>query len=301
MRFLEAYNALLPHSCSVFAVCLQNQPYVAIDFAETMKWKTEDMGEFIAEYLGPALAETSTEIWIHGGQKVNVVASTAGILSYSGVAQYVSGVAVHWYLFPPPVPGCHICTGAFAMLAKLRTYLEVSGHGHLRILSTEATAGFNAYMSPPAHGPDLGNWQRGHQFLEDVIGNANEGAEMWVDWNMGLSTQGGPNHASNACDAGILFDAERRVYYKQPIYYMLAHVTRFARPGSVRVAHSLTISDELSPFLWLLSLVDGSRSVLVAMNTHAEATLPIAVNGVRLGSFRSQIPPSSIQTYYWNV
>ena len=37
----------------------------------------------------------------------------------------------------------------------------------------------------------------------------------WVDWNLALNMQGGPNWVENFVDSPVIVDAENGVFYKQ--------------------------------------------------------------------------------------
>nr|CAD7392698.1 unnamed protein product [Timema cristinae] len=52
---------------------------------------------------------------------------------------------------------------------------------------------------------------------------------------MALDLEGGPNWANNMVDAPIIVNATADEFYKQPMFYALAHVTKFVPPGSVRI------------------------------------------------------------------
>ena len=45
----------------------------------------------------------------------------------------------------------------------------------------------------------------------------------WLDWNLALDMNGGPNWANNQVDSPIIVDAERDLFYKQPMFYHLGH------------------------------------------------------------------------------
>jgi len=47
--------------------------------------------------------------------------------------------------------------------------------------------------------------------------------------------KGGPNWAGWRADAAILVDPTKDEFLKQPIYYAIAHVSKFVPPGSVRI------------------------------------------------------------------
>jgi glucosylceramidase len=56
-----------------------------------------------------------------------------------------------------------------------------------------------------------------------------------VDWNLVLDTNGEPNHASNAVDSLIIVNAMSDEFYKQPMFYALAHISKFIPPGSQHI------------------------------------------------------------------
>ena len=46
---------------------------------------------------------------------------------------------------------------------------------------------------------------------------------------------GGPNWANNFVDAPIIVNAAQDEFYKNPMYYAMAHFSKFVTEGSVRV------------------------------------------------------------------
>merc|ERR1712079_163355 len=94
------------------------------------------------------------------------------------------------------------------------------------MMNTESCTGFNVTESPPKRGVFLGDWYRGMQYGEDIIGDIQHGLSGYIEWNFILDQNGGPNHAQNQCDAPIVVDFEKEKYYNQPMYYFMAHITR---------------------------------------------------------------------------
>lgn len=56
-----------------------------------------------------------------------------------------------------------------------------------------------------------------------------------------LDEQGGPNWVENYVDAPIIVNAEAGEFYKQPIYYALAHFSKYIPRGSVRIGASASL------------------------------------------------------------
>ncbi len=52
---------------------------------------------------------------------------------------------------------------------------------------------------------------------------------------MVLNTQGGPNWFKNWCVAPVIVDTEKDEVYFTPLYYVMAHFSKFMRPDAVRI------------------------------------------------------------------
>ena len=55
-------------------------------------------------------------------------------------------------------------------------------------------------------GPRNGAWFTGERYAHNIINDLKSGCTKWIDWNIVLDMQGGPNHVGNYCDAPILAD-----------------------------------------------------------------------------------------------
>merc|ERR1719446_398931 len=51
---------------------------------------------------------------------------------------------------------------------------------------------------------DQNSWTRGERYGHDILADLNNWAHGWVDWNLLLDREGGPNHLGNKCDAPIV-------------------------------------------------------------------------------------------------
>jgi glucosylceramidase len=58
----------------------------------------------------------------------------------------------------------------------------------------------------------------------------------WIDWNLCLNAQGGPNWALNFVDSTIIVFPEKQEFVKQPMFYALGHFSKFIPRGSRRIA-----------------------------------------------------------------
>jgi glucosylceramidase len=79
-----------------------------------------------------------------------------------------------------------------------------------------------------------------NRYARDIIGCLNNWVDGWVDWNMVLDKQGGPNWFENWCVAPVLVNPETDEVYYTPIYYTMAHFSKFIRPGAVRIGTAVS-------------------------------------------------------------
>ncbi|HEX3077362.1 MAG TPA: glycoside hydrolase family 30 beta sandwich domain-containing protein, partial [Lachnospiraceae bacterium] len=72
-------------------------------------------------------------------------------------------------------------------------------------------------------------------YLHDMIGNFNQGMNGYIDWNLVLNKQGGPNHVGNFCDAPVMYDKEKDELDIKLSYYYIGHLSRFVQKGAKRI------------------------------------------------------------------
>ena len=56
-----------------------------------------------------------------------------------------------------------------------------------------------------------------------IFKDLNHWVSGWVDWNLALNTEGGPNWVKNFVDSPIIVSAEKDEFYKQPMFYHMGH------------------------------------------------------------------------------
>ena len=68
-----------------------------------------------------------------------------------------------------------------------------------------------------------------NRYARDIIGCLNHWVQGWIDWNMVLDRQGGPNWAKNWCVAPVIVDVDNDEVYYTPLS-MFQHFSKFIRP-----------------------------------------------------------------------
>ena len=117
----------------------------------------------------------------------------------------------------------------------------------------------------------------------------------WIDWNLAVDEEGGPNWVKNFVDAPIIVNKTGQEYYKQPMYFSLAHFTKFIAPESKRIDTEDTGSQMLETIVFERP---DNGTVLVALN-RLNDNIPLTIVDPEYGSLKTTVPSHSIQTYVW--
>lgn len=108
------------------------------------------------------------------------------------------------------------------------------------LLASEACEGSYPDWIGTGRGTKLDNpevtWKRAENYARDIIGDLQHFTGGWTDWNMFLDTNGGPTWVDKNVDAPILINTKTGdEFYLQPMYFILAHFSKFIPPNSVKV------------------------------------------------------------------
>ncbi|XP_015274611.1 PREDICTED: glucosylceramidase-like [Gekko japonicus] len=283
IRFLDEYAY---YNVTFWAVTAQNEPACSLfamkDFP-TINYSPEEQRDFVMLDLGPALASSNHKdvlLIIHDDLRSNLPKWAKVVLGNSSAAKYVSGIGVHWYLdkvFPAE------CT----LGATHRLFPDYF------LLYTEACNGYETWAAKV----DLGSWGRGVRYSKNIIDTLQNFVVGWIDWNLALDMKGGPNWVKNFVDSPIIVDATKDEFYKQPMFYHLAHFSKFIPEGSVRVG--LTSNSWLGCRLHTVGFLrpDGA-AVVVALN-NCFYDVPFSITDGPVGVLEDVARSYSIQTYLW--
>lgn len=63
----------------------------------------------------------------------------------------------------------------------------------------------------------------------------------WVNLNLALNKEGGPNLSKFNHSASIIVDAANDQFFKLPLFYIIQHFSRFIPPGSIRIHTTIDI------------------------------------------------------------
>lgn len=267
-KYLTAYAS---EGINIWAVTVENEPLGNGNNWESMHFTPQEMVDFTNNHLGPKLKQDGHDVLIFGydqnrGEELKEWAKV--IYADSLSSEYFDGIAVHWYAstndwMPESLEFTHNS-------APLKHLLQTEGCVDAEVphwnddnwyWEKEATdwgwdwAPADAKYLHPKYVPV-------YRYASDIIGCLNSWVEGWIDWNMVLDRQGGPNWFKNWCVAPVIVDTETDEVYYTPLYYTMAHFSKFIRPGAVRIG--VTCSDNE---LMVTALQNPDQSiVLVALN-----------------------------------
>lgn len=295
-KYLEAYRS---EGIDIWAFTVENEPLGNDSNWESMHFTPEQMNEFVKNHLGPELRNSGENVKIFGydqNRDAELIEWVDAMYDDEEAAAYYDGTAVHWY------------GSTFHYFPDELQYAHSKAPGK-HLIQTEATVDSEIpkwrddawYWSKEATdwGWDWASEDRKHlhpkyvpvyRYARDIIGTLNNWVDGWVDWNMVLDRQGGPNWAKNWCVAPVIVDPDADEVYFTPLYYTMSHFSRFIRPGAVRIGH--THSDEE---LMVTAVKNPDSSiVVVVLNQHEEPkALDISLEGQ---TFDFAIAQKAIQT-----
>ncbi|MEJ2545176.1 MAG: glycoside hydrolase family 30 beta sandwich domain-containing protein, partial [Calditrichaceae bacterium] len=115
-----------------------------------------------------------------------------------------------------------------------------------------------------------------YRYARDIIGGLNSWLTGWVDWNLVLDTQGGPNHVENWCIAPIIVKPASNEVYYTPLYYVMKQFSRHIRPG----AHRIGIDNPVKDLMVTACLnLDGTISVNLLNQSDKQINYQLSLAG----------------------
>ena len=280
IRFLEEYDK---EGISMWGVTAQNEP-IDGDIPEfafnCMGWTAESQAQWVKANLGPTLRASrfnATKLMILDDQRFLLPAWADAVLADPEAAAFVDGVAVHWYGDP-----------FFPAEALTATH---NHHPDKFILNTEACEGSYPWEIQKVA---LGSWHRAETYAADIIRDLNHWVTGWVDWNIALDMNGGPNWVSNFVDSPVIVDAELQRFYKQPMFYAMGHFAKFVPVGS-RV---LDAGVEQGDLLSVAAETPDGCTVATLLNT-GDIELEVSITDPIKGHLDLTLPARSLTTAKW--
>jgi glucosylceramidase len=294
-KYLEAYR---DQGIEIWAITPENEPLGNNGQWDSMHFTPESMTEFIRVHLGPRLRADSwdTKILIYDQNRDHVDEWVDTILSDEQAASYVWGTAVHWYSstvdwYPEVLSGLqerfpekHILHSEGCIDSEVPVWRD--DDWYWRKEATDWGYTWASEENKPKHPM----YVPVYRYARDIIGGLNSWLVGWVDWNIVLDTQGGPNLAQNWCIAPVIANPETDEVYYTPLYDVLVHFSRYLRPGATRIEVNHDIEELM---VTAVENPDGRIAVVVLNQGTVEQSFNLELNGQRVNLV---IPAAAIQT-----
>ncbi len=265
VRFIQAYAA---EGVPVWGVSVQNEPEAAQRW-DSCLYTAEEERDFVRDHLGPALhaaglGHVRIVVWDHNRDAMVERASI--IYADPEAAKYVWGTGFHWYVedhFD------HVQLVHDAWPDKQLLFTEGCQEG----------------------GPHWGRWEVAERYARSMVNDLNRWTVGWIDWNLLLDEQGGPNHVGNFCNAPVLAVPQADEIHHQPAYAALGHFARHVQPGAHRVLCAATREAlECTAFV----NPDGSVAVVALNRSDHAIAFSLAIDRA---AHAAQLPPHAMATY----
>jgi glucosylceramidase len=295
-KYIDAYRA---QGIDIWGITVENEPLGNDSNWESMHYTPREMTDFVKNHLGPLLRKNGSTVKILGfdqNRDEELKKWVDVMFGDETASNYFDGTAVHWYAgtvdyFPETLqyahrkaPGKHLIQTEACVDAEVPRWNDDAWYW-----SEEATD-WGWDWAPEAQKHLHPKYVPLFRYARDIIGCLNNRVDGWVDWNMILDRQGGPNWAKNWCTAPVIADPERDEVYFTPLYYAMAHFSRFIRPGAVRIGFENT-DEELQ--ITAVKNPDGSIAVVLFNPTEETKGIQIAL---RSKSTAFAISGKAIQT-----
>ncbi|MDG5491345.1 glycoside hydrolase family 30 beta sandwich domain-containing protein [Psychroserpens sp. SPM9] len=238
-KYLEAYKA---EGIDIWGLTPVNEPHGNGNNWESMHFSPEEETDFVQNHLGPKLESDGfgdVKILGYDQNRAGLKEWVDEMFKDEASSKYFAGTAIHWYestydYFPEDLQYAH-------HKAPDKYLIETEGCVDSEIPKWQDDAW---YWSKEA--TDWGwDWAPDEQkhlhpkyapvnrYARDIIGCLNNWVDGWIDWNMVLDKQGGPNWFENWCVAPVIVDPDNDEVYFTPIYYTMSHFSRYIRPNAM--------------------------------------------------------------------
>jgi len=318
LEYLDAYKSA---GVEIWGLTPVNEPHGNGGHWESMHFSPQSQNDFVKHHLGPRLRQSEhadARLLIYDQNRDGLEDWTDVILADPQSASHVYGVAVHWY-----ASTFKVYEDTFDRVhAKFPEFTIIHTEGCIDNLGNDAPGGiedpagfkesgwfnndafwWNANATDWAYsatwaGPavaDHPKYTPVHRYARNIIVSLDHWVSGWVDWNIVLDKDGGPNHVGNFCGAPIMIDTKTQEVYYTPIYYVLAQFSRTIRPGDKAVRTHRTLDGLESDALHASATINEDALLSVQLlNTTKNAieySLQIADRYAGI-----TIPANSVQT-----
>ncbi|WP_153796888.1 glycoside hydrolase family 30 protein [Foetidibacter luteolus] len=236
--FVKYIQAMKGEGITIDAITIQNEPLHPGN-NPSLLMLPEQQAAFIKTSLGPAFKNagiaTKIILYDHNCDRPDYPIS---ILNDSAAKQYVDGSAFHLY------------GGEVSALSKVH-----DAHPDKNLYFTEQWIG-----APGNLKGDL-SWH----IKNVVIGTALNWSKVALEWNLAANSALEPHTPGGCTECLGAVTIDGNTVKRNPAYYIIAHASKFVRPGSVRLA-----STQTGQLANVAFKTPGNKTVVLVLNEAAE-------------------------------
>jgi glucosylceramidase len=266
-RYLVKYvQQMKAEGINIDALTVQNEPLHPGNNPSLLMQAT-DQAVFIKNHLGPAFKaaniQTKIIVYDHNADRPDYPIS---ILNDAEAKQYVDGAAFHLY------------GGKIEALSEVH-----AAHPDKNLYFTEQ------WIGAPGNLPENLNFH----IKQLIIGATRNWCRTVLEWNLANDPENKPHTDRGGCDrclGGITIDKD--VVTRNPAYYIVAHASKFVRPGAVRIS-----SNYLEVLPNVAFKTPEGKTVLIVYND-STADHKFAIKHGELNAV-SNLRAGAVGTYVW--
>ncbi len=265
LYFVKYVQQMKAEGIVIDAVTIQNEPLHGGN-NPSMEMSPVEQLTFVKDYLGPAFEtnhiETKIVIYDHNCDRPDYPLT---VLANEEAKSYIDGTAFHLY------------GGNISSMSTIH-----DAHPDKSLYFTEQ------WIGAPGNFAEDVKWH----IREVVIGSMRNWSRIALEWNLasdpntGIHTPGG----CTTCLGAITIDGNKVTL--NPAWYIIAHASKYVRPGSVRVESAYSGNPDDLPNVAFLT-PDNGVVLLILNNIDRKQTFNIDIHGT---SFSTELGAGEVAT-----
>jgi glucosylceramidase len=264
-KYVTAYKN---EGIDIWGFTVENEPLGNGNNWESMHYSPDEMTNFVQHHLGPQLRQDYPNVKILGYDQNREHLNEWVDSQYKNeeTSSYFDGTAIHWYastyhFYPEELQYAHKkAPNKYLIQSEACVDSEIPKWKDDAWYWKKEATDWGWDWAPEKDKPMHPKYAPVNRYARDIIGCLNNYVDGWIDWNMVLNKQGGPNWFKNWCVAPVIVDENSDEIYFTPLYYVMSHFSRFIRPEAkiFDVNHS-----DKDLMITAAENIDGSIAVVV--------------------------------------
>ena len=263
--FIKYISAMHARGINIDAITIQNEPQHGGN-NPSMVMSAVEQAEFIKNHLGPAFQQSAIQtkiiIWDHNCDNPNYPIT---VLNDVQARQYIDGSAFHLY------------GGVINALSDVHNAFPEKN-----IYFTEQYTGANG---------DFGGDLKWH-IKNVIIGSMNNWSKNALEWNLASDVNYTLHTPGGCSDCKGAINISGSTFSRNVSYYIVAQISKFVPPGSVRIESGVTTNLPHVVFI----TPEGRKVMLIINDGNAASGFNIGYNGKY--AFAS-LAAGDVATYIW--